>query len=311
MIGVTGANGFVGHALVAHLRSHGHQVRELVRKADSANRDQMSVGDIGAETDWTQALENIDCIVHCAARVHVMRESTSNPLDAFRQVNVEGTRGLARQAAQSGVRRLVFLSTVKVHGESTSPGRPWNANDEARPQDAYSRSKWEAEQSLWNEAAGSGLEVVVVRPPLVYGPGVRANMERLRRWVAQGLPIPLGSVDNRRSLVAVDNLVDLLARCIEHADAPGHSFLVSDGQDLSTPELVCAMASAMGRPARLLPVPPACLRLAGWLTARSAEVERLVGSLVVDPGPTHTTLGWQPPVTVAQGLNRWLGEPRP
>lgn len=306
MIGVTGASGFVGQALVTHLRRQGREVRELVRTAAPGSTGQVAVGDIGGATDWARALEGLACVVHCAARVHVMRESAADPLAAFRQVNVEGTRRLARQAARAGVRRLVFLSTVKVHGESTQPGRPWTATDAAHPQDAYGVSKWEAEQALWAEAADSKLEVVVVRPPLVYGPGVRANMERLRRLVARGIPLPLGGVDNRRSLVSLDNLVDMLACCIDHAHAPGHRFLVSDGQDLSTPDLVRAMASAMNRPARLLPVPAAWLRLAGRLTGRSAEVERLVGSLQVDLGPTRAALGWQPPLTAAQGLHRWI-----
>ncbi len=308
MIGVTGASGFVGQALAAHLKRQGRQVRELVRVAAPGGTDQVAIGDIGPSTDWARALEGVTCVVHCAARVHVMRESASDPLAAFRQVNVEGTRRLARQAARAGVRRLVFLSTVKIHGESTQPGRPWTATDAAHPQDAYSVSKWEAEQVLWTEAADSKLDVVVVRPPLVYGPGVRANMERLRRLVARGVPLPLGGVNNRRSLVSLDNLVDLLACCIDHPKAPGLPFLISDGQDLSTPELVRAMASAMGRRARLLPVPGAWLRLAGRLTGCSAEVERLVGSLQVDLGPTRTTLGWQPPVTAAQGLQRWIAE---
>jgi nucleoside-diphosphate-sugar epimerase len=308
MIGVTGANGFVGRAVVAHLTQKGHRVRSLLRTCSQAAPDRVVVGHIGANTAWSEALQGLDCVVHCAARVHVMNDAAVDPLAAFREVNRDGSLRLAQQAALAGVRRLLFLSTVKVHGESTRPGQAATAADPVNPQDPYSVSKWEAEQALWTEAARTGLEVVIVRPPLVYGPGVQANMERLRRMVARGLPLPLGGITNRRSLVSLDNLVDLIAVCAEHPQAPGHTFLVSDGEDLSTPALVRAMARAMHRPARLLPIPPSWLRLAGHLTGRSAEIDRLMGSLQIDQAATRARLSWAPPVSVDQGLQRWLGK---
>ena len=280
-------------------------MRPVVRVSrDDGPSNAVTVGEIGSSTDWSLALQGARTVIHCAARVHVMQDSAADPLAAFRAVNLEGTRRLAEVAAEVGVRRLVFLSSIKVNGESTAPGSPFRASDPPRPSDAYAVSKWEAEQALHEVASRSGLEVVVVRPPLVYGPGVRANFERLMRWVARGAPIPLGSVDNRRSMVGLDNLVDLLVRCVDHPAAAGQTFLVSDRRDLSTPEWIRMLAAAMGRPARLLPVPPAWLRLGGRLTGRRAEVERLIGSLQLDIEPTCETLDWSPPVSVEEGLSR-------
>lgn len=270
----------------------------------------MEVGDIGPATDWTTVLNGVDCVVHLAARAHVMDDSAPEPLAAYREVNVAGTRRLAEQAAAAGVRRLVMVSSIKVNGERTAPGAPFLFSDPPAPEDAYGLSKWEAEQALWLVAAETGLEVVVVRPPLVYGPGARGNFQRLLRWVARGLPLPLGAVENRRSLVALDNLVDLLRVCIDHPAATGQTFLVSDGEDLSTPELIRRLAAAMGRKPRLLPVPPALLRLGGWLLGRSGEVARLLGSLQVDIAHTREILGWTPPISVQEGLRRTVEGPR-
>ena len=304
MIVVTGGNGFVGRRLCAELATRGRPVRAAVRERREPDTQAFPVGDIHADTDWEAALAGAEAVIHCAARVHVMQESAADPLKAFRAVNVEGTRRLAEVAAEVGVRRLVFLSSIKVNGEATAPGAPFRASDSPRPSDAYAVSKWEAEQALHEIAARTGLEVVLVRPPLVYGPGVRANFERLMRLVARGAPIPLGSVDNRRSMVALDNLVDLLIRCVDHPAAAGQTFLVSDRRDLSTPEWIRMLAAAMGRPARLLPIPPALLRLGGRLAGRRAEVERLIGSLQLDIEPTCETLEWSPPVSVEEGLSR-------
>ncbi len=304
MIAITGASGFVGRALCETLRSREIAIRPLVRTASDLNFDVMPVGDIGIETNWSNALEGVDCIIHCAARVHVMQDSVEDPLEAFRAVNVAGTLRLAEQAAAMGVRRLVFLSSVKVNGESTGLGSPFFASDIPAPQDAYGISKHEAEQELWQVAKKTGLEVVVVRPPLVYGPGVRANFLRLMRLVARGVPLPLGRVDNLRSLVALDNLVDLLIRCANHPAAAGQTFLVSDGKDISTPELIFGLAKTMECSTRLLPVPIGWLRLGARLTGRMMEVERLVGSLQVDVQHTCKTLDWLPPVSVEEGLRR-------
>lgn len=300
-VAVTGANGFVGRALCKHLRARGLSVRALTRSASGAE-DAWAVGDLGPGTDWGQSLQGVDCVVHCAARVHMVHDTDPDPLQSFRRVNVEGSRFLAIAAAAAGVRRLVFLSSLKVHGERTEPGHPFTSDMAPAPEDAYGQSKWEAEQALHEVAASTGLELVVVRPPLVYGPGVKANFLRLMNAVARGTPLPLGSVDNRRSLLALGNLTDLLLQCVEQPAAAGHSFLVSDGHDLSTPDLVRAIARALGRPARLWPVPVAWLHMAGKLLGRSPQIDRLIGSLQVDIGHTRQVLGWTPRLTVEQGL---------
>lgn len=303
MIAVTGANGFVGAAVVAALARSGRAVRPLGR---APGADMVAVGDIGPDTDWSQALQGVTCVIHCAARVHVMKETQADALAAFRSVNAAGTQRLAEQAATAGVKRLVLVSSVKVNGEATQPGMPFRASDAPAPQDAYGQSKWEAEQALWAVCQSTGLEGVVVRPPLVYGPGVRANMARLMKLVASGLPLPLGGIRNRRSLVALDNLSDLLVRCTDHPEAAGRSFLVSDGEDLSTPDLIRQMAQAMGRSARLLSIPTSLLRLGARITGQQAEVARLVDSLQVDLTPTRDTLGWAPPVSVLEGLQKMV-----
>lgn len=251
---------------------------------------------------WTQALQGIDVVIHCAARVHVMDEQACDPLAEFRAVNVEATRHLAQQAAAVGVRRFVFVSSIKVNGEETVPGRPFTADAEPQPQDPYGQSKLEAEQALFEIARQTGLEIVVVRPPLVYGPGVKANFASLMRALQRRLPLPFGSIDNRRSLVARDNLVDLLLLCSRHPAAAGQVFLVSDGEDLSTAQLCRGLSRALGVRPRLLPVPVALLRLLGVLSGRRQQVQRLLGSLQVDITATRSRLGWIPPVSVEQGL---------
>ena len=302
-IAITGANGFVGRALCTSLRAQGRTVVPLVRTAESSPPDGARVvGDIGPDTPWSDALKGVDCVVHCAARVHVMHDEDPDPRGAFRRVNVDGTRAVAVAAAAAGVRRLVFVSSLKVHGDQTLPGAPFHAKSVPAPQDAYGQSKWEAEQALWAVAATTGLEIVVVRPPLVYGPGAKANFLRLMQWVARGLPLPLGGIHNRRSLLALGNLTDLLQICIDHPAAAGQTLLASDDHDMSTPELIRGLAAAMGRPARLLPVPVSWLRLAGRLTGQTPQIERLTGSLQVDIGHTREVLSWTPPWTVQQGL---------
>lgn len=301
---VTGASGFVGAALTHKLRqSPDIAVRSAWRQAPSAAADQFSIGDIGADTDWSQALQGVDVVVHCAARVHVMRDAGSaESLARFRQVNVAGTRRLALQAAEAGVRRVVLVSSVKVNGESTSGRQPYRHDEPPAPQDAYGISKHEAELALWEVARATGIEAVVVRPPLVYGPGVKANFHSLMRAVARGLPLPFGLTDNRRSMVYLGNLVDLLQRCATDPRAAGNTFLASDGSDMSTGELVRQLARAMHRPARLLPVPSALMQLAARILGKTAVADRVLGSLQIDIRHTCSTLDWQPPYTVAQGL---------
>ena len=307
---VTGATGFVGRALVDRLAS---DPRFVVRAASrSANPDcpqyvePIQVEDLGGSPNYAEALRGVSSLIHAAARVHVSDESApdANALASFRSVNVVGTRRLAEQAARAGVRRFIFVSSIKVNGASTEPGEPFRMSDIPNPQCAYGISKWQAEQALWQVAAETGLEVVVVRPPLAYGSGVKANVLRLMRLVDRGWPLPLAAVDNRRSLVALDNLVDLLTLCIDHPAASGQAFLVSDGHDLSTPELIRGLAQAMGRPARLFRVPLPLLRTAGRLSGRLGEVERLTDSLQVDIRPTCAILGWEPPISVQEGLLR-------
>lgn len=251
---------------------------------------------------WGQALQGIDVVIHCAARVHVMDEQAADPLAEFRAVNVEATRHLAEQAAAGGVKRFVFVSSIKVNGEETAPGHPFTADAAPQPQDPYGQSKLEAEQALFAVARQTGLEVVVVRPPLVYGPGVKANFASLMRALQRRLPLPFGAIDNRRSLVARDNLVDLLLLCARHPAAAGGVFLVSDGEDLSTAQLCRDLSKALGVRPRLLPIPAVLLRLLGLLTGKGRQVQRLLGSLQVDISSTRSRLDWAPPISVEQAL---------
>ncbi|MGB1222496.1 MAG: NAD-dependent epimerase/dehydratase family protein, partial [Alcanivoracaceae bacterium] len=250
------------------------------------------------------SLSGVDCVVHCAARVHQMNDQASDPLASFRRHNRDATLVLARAAADAGVRRFVFISSIKVNGEQTRPGQPFRADDRPAPEDPYGQSKAEAEEGLRAVAAETGMEVVIIRPPLVYGPGVRANFAALMGLVARGLPLPFGRVDNRRSLVFLDNLVDLVLTCCDHPAAAGQVFLVSDDDDLSLARLVRELAAAMGRPARLLPVPVSVMSLVARLLGRADLVKRLFGSLQVEVGPTRERLGWTPPVTVSDAFRR-------
>jgi nucleoside-diphosphate-sugar epimerase len=281
-------------------------VRGAVRSAnvESDGVDRTIVGSIDGATKWTAALCAVDVVVHLAARVHVMKDMSSDPLAAFRKVNVEGTLNLARQSAAAGVTRFVFLSSIKVNGECTKPGQAFTETDATAPQDAYGLSKHEAEQGLRQLAADTGMEVVIIRPPLVYGPGVKANFAALMHAVQHGWPLPLGAVHNQRSLVALDNLVDFIVTCITHPQAANQTFLVSDGHDLSTTELVRSMAQAAGVPARLLPVPVWALQAGATLLGKGDAVQRLCGNLQVDTAKARTLLGWVPPVSVGEGLHR-------
>jgi len=303
---VTGATGFVGPFVGAALRARGHRVRAALRRPTPTpgGADEAAVvGEIGPHTDWAGALEGVEAVVHLAARVHVMRERATDPLAAFRQVNALGTEALARQAAVQGVRRLVLVSTIKVNGEATGD-TPFREDDPPAPADPYGVSKWEAEQALWRVCAETRLEGAVVRPPLVYGPGVGGNLRRLLRALAGGWPLPFGAIDNQRSLLGAWNLADLLALALAHPAAAGETFLAADGEDLSTPEILRRLGQALGRPARLVRVPPPILRLGGRLVGRGEELDRLCGSLRVDAGKASRMLGWTPPVSVDEGLAR-------
>jgi len=305
---VTGANGFVGQAVLLRLNGVSGvtalgSVRRAAMVAD-AGAPRVSVGELSAQTDWSGALAGVQVVVHTAARVHVMQEAAPDPLAEFRRVNVQGTLSLACQAAAAGVRRFVFVSSIKVNGEATPLGHPFTADDEPAPLDAYGVSKMEAEQGLRVISRQTGMEVVIIRPPLVYGPGVKANFAAMMRWLKRGVPLPLGAIHNQRSLVALDNLVDLLVTCITHPAAANQTFLVSDGEDVSTTELLRRMGQAMGKPARLLPVPATCLKVAAGLVGKGDVAQRLCGSLQVDISKTRKLLGWVLPVSLNEGLRR-------
>jgi len=298
---VTGANGFIGRALCGVLAASGRRVRKAVRMPVPGLPDAVVVGDIGPDTDWRTALKGVSGVVHLAARTHVLRETATDPLAAYRKINVSGTERLARSAAAGGIRRLVIVSSVKVSGERTEE-RPFTEDGAPRPEDAYGVSKWEAEQALFRIAAETGLEVVVLRPPLVYGPGVKGNFLRLMNIVARGVPLPLGAVDNRRSLVYTGNLAGAIIKALGAPQAAGGTYLVSDGEDVSTPDLVRGLARALGVKPRLLSLPLSALDLGARLAGRRAEFVRLTSSLQVDSSRIQRELGWRPPFTLAQGL---------
>ena len=303
---VTGANGFVGRALCAGATARGIFVRGITRHVCEfpSSIESFMVGSMDDHTDWRGAFEDVKVVVHLSARVHVMSDTAKDPLEEFRRVNVQGTLNLARQAAAFGIRRFVFISSIKVNGESTRLGLPFFADDLPEPLDPYGISKMEAEQGLLRIAAKTGMEVVIIRPPLIYGPGVKANFRTMMRWLARGVPLPLGAIHNRRSLVALDNLVDLIVTCVDHPAAANQTFLVSDGEDLSTTQLLERMGQALGKPARLIPVPPALLKLGAALVRKPAIAERLCGSLQVDISNTRLLLGWVPPLSVDEGLKK-------
>lgn len=306
---VTGSTGFVGTALVQRLLQERHHcVRAALRHSGALLPEGVEttwVGDLSGDTDWSAALHGVDAVIHAAARVHLMRESTADPLEAFREVNVHGTLRLAQQAVEAGIRRFVYISSIKVNGEATGPGQCFRAEDVPHPGDAYALSKYEAEQALLVLAGQTQLEVVIIRPPLVYGLGVKGNFASLMHWVYRGLPLPFGRVTaNRRSLVGLDNLLDLIVACVEHPGAANQVFLAGDGEDMSTAELLERLGMALGRPARLLPVPVWLMNGAATLLGKRAVAQRMLGSLQVDIGKARDVLGWSPPVGVDEGLRR-------
>lgn len=302
---VTGATGFVGAAVLDLALTKQHDVLATVRNESNAigcNVSKTVVTDLNADTHWGEALESRDVVVHSAARVHVMEDQSTAPLDEFRKVNVDGTVNLARQAAAAGVKRFIFISSIKVNGEGTLPGQPYTAFDTPAPQDPYGVSKMEAEQGLRQIADETAMQVVIIRPVLVYGPGVKANFRSMMNWVNKGVPLPLGAINNSRSLVGLDNLVDLIVTCIDHPAAANQTFLVSDGEDLSTTQMLKRMALALGKTARLLPIPVALLKGGAALLGKPTIAQRLCGSLQVDISHTRKTLNWTPPVSVDSGF---------
>lgn len=298
---VTGANGFVGRCLVDSLANSGAILTRVVRNP-APGVAETRVAAIDGSTDWGALLSGIDTVVHLAARVHVMDNSVIDPLGEYRKVNVEGSLHLAKQAVKAGVKRLIYVSSIKVNGEETRPGTRFHPEDPPKPADPYGISKAEAEVKLRVLSQATGLELVIIRPVLVYGPGVKANFLSMMRWLDRGVPLPLGAIGNLRSLVAVENLVDLIRVCIEHPGAANQIFLVSDGEDLSTPELLRRTAAALGRRARLMRVPSPLLLVGASMLGRTEMARRLCSSLQVDISKTRSQLDWTPPFTVDQAL---------
>ncbi len=303
---VTGATGFVGQAVVSALQQAGESVRKAVRELTPGPPDQVAVGDVGDLPDWSAALDGIDAVIHLAARVHVMHETAEDALAANRRINTAATAHLAESAARLGVRRFVYVSSIKVNGEGAEPSRApvYTEASAPAPLDAYGISKWEAEQRLWEISARTGMEMAIIRPPLVYGAGVKANFLRLIRLADRGIPLPLGRVDNRRSMIYVENLADFIATCAAHPQAANQLFLIDDQEAVSTKSLVTMLARLLGKSAMLIPVPVAWMRLAAQLTGREATISRLVDSLVIDSSKASRLLGWKPPFAFEAGIRR-------
>ncbi|WP_434526252.1 UDP-glucose 4-epimerase family protein [Photorhabdus asymbiotica] len=300
MILLTGSSGFVGRAILDKLS--GKLVKTLGRTRPTNQSSNFFSGTIDCDTDYSLALEGVKVVIHSAARVHIINDSVLDPLAAFREVNVEGTLNLARQAIVAGVKRFIFISSIKVNGEETNPSTPFRYNDIPAPSDAYGQSKAEAEEELKKLAHLTGMELVIIRPPLVYGPGVKANFKSLMAVVNKGLPLPLGAIHNQRSLVALDNLVDLIVTCVDHPQAANQTFIVSDDQDISTTDLLKKMANALDKPSRLIPIPMNWIRFIAGLFGKKPVADRLCSSLHVDITHTKQVLGWTPPVTMDEEL---------
>ena len=314
---ITGANGFVGRAVTTALCQAGYQVRAAVRRPypslEALGSETVVVGDLGSQPDWTEVVAGVETVVHLAARVHVMREHAQDPLAEFRKINVGATERLARRAANASVCRFIYISSVGVNGTRTDQ-QPFREQDAPRPHNAYSVSKWEAEQALLGISRETSMECVVLRPPLVYGPGAKGNFLTLLQAVRRGVPLPLASVDNRRSLISLGNLTSAIAACLSRPAAAGKTYLVSDGEDVSTPEFIRRMADALGSSARLWPAPVWLLRWVAGLAGQVRHLDQLIGDLVVDPSRIRQELDWTPPVSMRDELRAvadWFGEERP
>mgnify|MGYP001555677476 CR=1 FL=1 len=304
---VTGADGFVGNALCQYLLSEGKNVSgSLWHEGLSVpvGVNATVVGDLNSETKWEKVLNGIDVVVHTAARVHVMNEGSVDPLSEYRKVNVEGTAKLAKSAAQEGVKRFVYISSIKVNGELTSDGKPFKVDSDPVPLDPYGISKFEAEEELKKISKDTGMEFVIVRPPLIYGPGVKANFHKMISWVMKGVPLPFGSVKNKRSFIALENLVDFLYRCAIHPKAANQTFLISDGRDMSTAELLKKVAIAVGKRHRVFPFPVFILAAIGMVFRKKDVVSRLIGNLQVDSTPAFSLLGWKPVISIDEALKK-------
>ncbi|MCL4130283.1 UNVERIFIED_CONTAM: hypothetical protein GTU68_010249 [Idotea baltica] len=301
---VTGSSGFLGRSLVIKSLAHGHQITESRSLKSKNNTEKKFFINLDKNADWSDALFNVDLVIHLAARVHVMDENALNPLTEFRNINTEGTLTLAHQAASNGVKRFIFISSIKVNGEFSQDGKPFNEKSHYIPDDPYGLSKYEAEQGLFKIAEETGMEVVIIRPPLVYGPNVSANFASMMKWVYKGIPLPFGAVDNKRSLVALDNLVDFIIHCINHPKAANEIFLISDGEDVSTATLLKKVATAFGQKAWLLPIPVKWMEFVASLLGKRAVTDRLFTSLQLDSSKARDLLGWKPVITMDEQLKK-------
>jgi nucleoside-diphosphate-sugar epimerase len=302
---LTGATGFVGNKVLERLAESQYDVICAVRRGVVFETSVRTViGEINSKTDWSISMGDAQTLIHTAARAHIMKDEAADPLTEYWKVNVDGTLNLARQAAEAGIRRFIFISSIKVNGEGTRLNQPFNADASPAPEDSYGVSKCAAEEGLRKLAVETGMELVIIRPPLVYGPGVKGNFASMIKLVEKGLPLPLGAIHNKRSLVALDNLVDLIITCIDHPAAANQVFLAGDGVDLSTTELLQGVAKAMGKPSRLVPVPAGLLMFGATVLGKKAMAQRLLGSLQVDISKARNLLGWQPPLSVGEGLKR-------
>lgn len=309
---ITGANGFIGNSLYKRLLKTGRSCVGTVRSnnlnSSNVNIEYIPVDNIGISTNWKIALRDVDCIIHCAGRAHIMKKIDANEEKFFNSVNVDGTKQLAKQAAELGVKRLVFLSSIKVNGEVTQEKEIFRYDDTPNPKDAYAKSKLEAEKVLWKASNELGLEIVIVRLPLVYGFDVRGNLARLIKLVKSGVFLPLSLIQNQRSMIGIDNLVDFLICCVDHPNAAGKTFLISDGEDLSTPDLINYLAASMGKRVRLFPFPIFLLKFLSSIFGRREEFDRLTGSLRIDNSYTKEILNWTPPLSVEEGIRKMVQE---
>lgn len=299
---ITGATGFIGSFLCKQLQKTKRNYRSAVRDHLANTVHSIVIEDIDSQTDWGQALHGIDVVIHLAARTHIMNDTALDPFAEFRRVNIEGTLNLARQAAAAGVKRFIFISSVKVNGESTTNFKPFTEVQATAPQDLYGMSKKEAEEGLYAIADETGMTVVIIRSPLVYGPGVKANFYNLLKLAYTSFPLPFGAVHNKRSMIYLENLVEFIMKCIDYPAAANQTFLISDGKDLSLSELLKYIREALGQPARLFSVPLFLFELAGLLTRKQAVMNRLVGDLQVDSSKARSLLDWSPPYTVEEGI---------